>query len=108
MLILDQTRRPPYPIVVGVGLDFKDPAWNTDRCLALFSQLYTPAFRRLLRGKFASDELLSLIKDVFARKDVDDIILGLPKDDAQTFIDIVDEVRDPSVHHQGSTRLDQY
>ena len=85
--------------MVGVGLDFTDPAWNADRCLALFSQLYTPAFRRLLRGKFASDELLSLMKDIFARKDMDDIIRGLPKDDAQTFIDIVDEVRDPSVHH---------
>jgi hypothetical protein len=86
-----------------VDVDSRENVTTSD-----FSQLYTPAFRRLLRGKFAPGELPSLIKDILARKDVDDITRGLPKDDAQTFIDTMDEVRYPSVRYQGSTQLDQY
>ena len=46
-----------------------------------------------MRHEFVSDELPSLIEDIFTSNDVDDRINRLPKDDAQTFVDVVDQAR---------------
>ena len=56
---------------------------------------HAPAFRRLMRHEFVSDELPSLIEDIFTSNDVDDRISCLPKDDAQTFVDVIDQARRP-------------
>ena len=55
--------------------------------------LYAPAFGRLIRREFVSDELPSLIKDIFTSNDVDDRIIRLPKDDAQAFVNVIDQAR---------------
>ena len=58
----------------------------------------TPACRRLIGHAFTPDELPSLIEAIFLSKDERDAIYSLPGDDAQTFIDIIDEARSISIH----------
>ena len=67
---------------------------STDRCMEcsmLLSYFRTPALGRLIRSEFSLDELPSLVA-TFAREDASDKILSLGKDDAQAFIDVIDEV----------------
>ncbi|KAF9791124.1 hypothetical protein BJ322DRAFT_428820 [Thelephora terrestris] len=52
------------------------------------------AFERLIRRKFAPHELPSLIEEILMCKDVVDMIRYLPRDDAQTFIDVINEALD--------------
>ena len=52
-----------------------------------------PALRRLIKRAFALHELSSLIETVFSSTDADDAIRCLCVDDAQTFVDVIDEVR---------------
>ena len=72
--------------------------WDADHCPVLF-QFWHSALRRLIRREFLSDELPSLIEEILPYKDVDDMIRRLPKDNAQTFIDVMDEARYSSTHH---------
>ena len=51
------------------------------------------ACERLLKREFAPDELPSLIEVIFSSRDVRDMIRCLLADDAQIFIDVLDQVR---------------
>ena len=62
------------------------------------------AFGRLIRREFVSDELPSMIEDIFKSKDVDNTIRRLPKDDAQSFVDAVYQARHSSAHYRESAQ----
>jgi len=47
----------------------------------------------LVRRKFAPHELPSLIEAILSSNDGDEMIRCLPRDDAQTFVDVIDEAR---------------
>ena len=64
----------------------------------LFTDFNPPALRRLIRRDFALRELPSLIEDIFSCKKVHDAIRRLPTDDAQAFIDVIDEARCSFTH----------
>ena len=51
------------------------------------------ACRRLINRAFSQHELPSLIEDLFTRKDEVKMIGSLGRDAAQSFIDVVHEVR---------------
>ena len=53
----------------------------------------TLACGRLIRRAFAPHELTSLVEAIFSSKDEGDAIRCLLADDAQIFIDVIDEVR---------------
>jgi hypothetical protein len=61
--------------------------------------LSPPVLARLITRERSPHELPSLIGEIFACKDVDDMVRHLPADDAQTFIDVLDEV-----HHTSARR----
>ena len=65
--------------------------WNADCYFSLVSS--TPAFEHWIRRKFVQHKLPSRIEDIFVRNDVDETIRCLKRVDAQTFIDVMDEVR---------------
>ena len=52
------------------------------------------AFERLIRREFSPPELPPLIEKIIACGDVVDTIRCLPRDEAQTFIDVMDKARD--------------
>ena len=83
---------PPSPILDRTPVDS-----DSSSCLN-FNAL---ACGRLIRRAFAPHELPSLIEAIFSSKDEGDAIRGLLGDDAQTFIDMIDEARYPSAHHPG-------
>ena len=58
----------------------------------------TPAFERLIGRKFVPRELPSLIEEALVCKDVDATIRCLSRDDAQTFIDVVNKARCTLIH----------
>jgi hypothetical protein len=62
--------------------------------LLLLLNSNTPACGRLIRRAFASHELPSLIETIFSSKDESDAIHCLLGDDAQAFIDVIDEALD--------------
>lgn len=53
----------------------------------------TPAFERLISRKFVPHELPALIEQFLMCADVGVATRRLPKDNAQTFIDVIDEAR---------------
>lgn len=61
--------------------------------------LDTTACQRLIRRTFSLHELPSLLKVIFASKDEIDMVLLLRGDDAQAFVDVVDEVRFTFARH---------
>ena len=65
-----------------------------------FLYLDAPAFQRLISRAFNPDELPSLIEAVFSSGDLVKVIHSLSEDDAQTFIDVADEVRSPLFRHR--------
>ena len=67
----------------------------TPTALSSFLYLDTPASQRLISGAFKPDELPFLIKAVFSSEDQAEVVRSLSEDDAQTFIDVTDEVRSP-------------
>lgn len=71
--------------------------------LTPLSKLNTTACGRLFRRAFDPPELPSLIEEVFSSKDGGNIIRCLHGDDAQTFVDVIDEVRFPPAHHRETT-----
>ena len=52
----------------------------------------TPAWRRLIDRLPAADERISLITDMFSDHDETEAIERLHGDDAQSFVDVIDEV----------------
>jgi hypothetical protein len=56
-----------------------------------FFSFNTTAFGHLIRREFVPNELSSLVEAVFAWEDAGDAIHRLSRDDAQTFIDVIDE-----------------
>ena len=74
--VLDETLTAPSPII--------------------FLNLNTPACKRLIRRAFAPHELPSLLEEIFSSKDEADAIRCLFGDDAQTFIDVINEARSAS------------
>jgi len=60
--------------------------------------LEVSAYGRLISRAFSPHELISLIEEIFTRKDEIKMIGCLGRDAAQTFIDVAHEVR-PTVHH---------
>ena len=65
-----------------------------------FLYLDTPAFQRLISRAFNMNELPSLIEAVFSSEGQAEVIRSLSEDDAQTFIDVTDEVRSPLFRHR--------
>ena len=61
-----------------------------------FLNFDTPACGRLIKRAFAPEELRSLIEVVLSSGDEGDLVRRLRGDDAQTFIDVIDEVHSPS------------
>ena len=61
-----------------------------------------PACERLLKRAFAPDELPSLIEAIFSNEDECSAIRSLLGNDAQTFIDVMDEVRSTPAHDRKS------
>ena len=59
-----------------------------------------PACRRLIERVFAPGELPSLIEAAFSSKDETDMIRRLRGNDAQTFIDVIDEACHPPTRHR--------
>jgi hypothetical protein len=53
---------------------------------------------RLIRRAFSQDELPSLIEVIFSSENAGDKISSLLGEDAQTFIDVVDEARSTFAH----------
>ena len=47
---------------------------------------------------FAPDELPSLI-EILSSKDASDMIHRLPRDDAQSLVDVINEARPTPIHH---------
>jgi hypothetical protein len=58
-----------------------------------FLNFNTPACKRLIRRAFTLRELPSLIGAILSSKDENDTVRCLHGDDAQAFIDVIDEVR---------------
>lgn len=66
-----------------------------------FFNFNTPVCQRLIEHLFTPDDLPSMIEAVFSSTDEGDTIRRLYGDDAQTFIDVVDEVHSAfSSHHE--------
>lgn len=72
---------PPYPVVKM--LTAHDPAF----------QITTLACERLIKRAFVVGELPSLIEAILSSRDDGETIRRLPRDDAQSLIDVVDEAR---------------
>ena len=64
-----------------------------------FLNVHTLACQRLIKHSFSPEELPSLIEVLFSSKDEADEIRRLCGDDAQTFIDMIDEVCPPPPCH---------
>ena len=54
-----------------------------------------PALRRLLDHPLGSEERTSVITDIFSVCDNAEIVARLSGDDAQSFVDVIDEVFPP-------------
>lgn len=58
----------------------------------LLARSGVPAWRRLIDRPLASDERISLITDIFSDHDETEEVKLLHGEDAQAFVDIIDEV----------------
>ena len=94
--------------MVGVGIACADTQKTADLPFFFGFDFNTPAFERLIRREFTSDELPSLLEETFAYKDVDDTIRRLPRDAAQTLVDVMDEARCPSTRYREPMQRDRY
>ena len=51
-----------------------------------------PAWKRLIDRPLAKDERISLIADIFSDRDETEVVKCLRGGDAQSFVDVIDEV----------------
>jgi hypothetical protein len=65
-----------------------------------FLDFNASACERLIRRAFTLDELPPLIEAVVSSENEDDAIRCLLRDDAQTFVDVIDEARSASVRRR--------
>ena len=56
----------------------------------------TPAWKRLIEGPLNSDVRVSLIADIFSDRDETEMVKQLRGDDAQSFVDVMDQVIYPN------------
>ena len=54
----------------------------------------------MIKRAFAPDELRSLVEAILSSTDEDELVRSLRGDDAQAFIDVMDEVRSSLAHHR--------
>ena len=68
--------------------------WNhaCDVGLIGFSRSGIPAWKRLIDRPLATDECISLIAGIFSDRGEAEAIKHLQGDDAQSFVDVIDEV----------------
>ena len=90
-LILAAPPRPLYLRVVCLQPCLRHLVQSADYCY--FSGFNIPASSRLVRRAFAPHELPSLIDVIVSSQDESDTIRRLLRDDAQAFVDVIDEVR---------------
>ena len=86
------------------GISFVPPLPTSYRMLIalrffLLFNLKIPACGRVIRREFASHELPSLIEIIFSSKDEGNTIRCLLRNDAQSFIDAMNEVRSAFAHN---------
>jgi len=93
------TTEPANPLVTGLGglplpnrTSQPSGVCSTPNSSSLVD-LEVPACKRLASRAFSPHELISLIGAAFTRKDELEVIGGLGRNTAQTFIDVVHEVR---------------
>jgi hypothetical protein len=73
---------------------------DADCPLILLPQLRLPARERLITRAFAPHELPSLVEAIFSSNDAGDATRSLVGDDAQTFVDVIDEACPTFTHHK--------
>ena len=74
---------------------------DTNHSRFTFLNFDTPAFEFLIRRAFSQHELPLLIHVIFSGGDESEIVRCLSgRDDAQTFIDVIDEARLPLYRHR--------
>jgi hypothetical protein len=97
--------QPLHPRAVRLHLFLRRHVRYADRSL-IFSAFSTstPARERLIKRAFALHELPSLIEAIFSGNDADDTIRCLLGEDAQTFIDVMDEARFTFTHRESINR----
>jgi len=66
-----------------------------------------PAWKRLIGGSLAKEERISLITDLFSDRDETETVRDLHGDNAQSFVDVIDEVLPHSSRKNGSPSLTQ-
>jgi hypothetical protein len=93
--------QPLHPRAVRLHLCLRRHVRYADRSL-IFSAFSTstPACEHLIGRAFALHELPSLIEAIFSSDDADDTIRCLLDEDAQTFIDVMDEARFTFAHRE--------
>lgn len=69
---------------------------------------FTPACGCLIRRTFSPYELSSMIEIVLSSKDEGDIVHRLCGDDAQAFIDVIDEVCSVTPHHHRTKSIEMW
>ena len=57
----------------------------------------TPAWKRLIHNPLTSDERIALIADIFSDREETEIIKNLSGNDAQSFVDAIDQVIAPAI-----------
>jgi len=72
-----------------VGLALESPIRLSDQVVTSSD---IPAWRRLISRPRATDEHISLVTNIFSDDDEIQVVKGLREDDAQVFIDVIDEV----------------
>ena len=86
------------PLRISHGILITDKFFSLDH--------NNPAFERLVRHEFVPGELFPVIENFLTGGDPDHMIRRLSKDDAQTFIDVMDEVHYSPIRHWRSFRRD--
>lgn len=62
-----------------------------------------PAWKRLISDPLSADERASLITSIFSDPDLIEVVGNLLRDDAQTFVDVVDEVNTHKISCERTT-----
>ena len=76
-----------------------------------FPSFYSQAWDRLISGQFATNECASLLTTVYSDYGEMEIVRGLSdgdNDDAQTFIDVIDQESPRALQVQYRTMIDFY
>ena len=97
-----QPRRLLTPIYGPVGLPLAAPGTNSTVAAPTDDVLEESACRRLISRAFSPHELPSLIEGIFTKKDEVKMIGSLDRVAAQSFIDVVHEVRHAALHLRGA------